>query len=350
MPRPNAVQAAQSFRRNLAQQEAESAARMARIYNRVYLGLVDDIAKLSVELAAMPELSQAKVFKLARMQQLLTQVEDQAGRFGGTILDEVGNVQGLALQQGVDDALKLMELSLPDLPPNLQRQIIASFTRLHTDAIEAAAGLLGADSPLTIGLNTKFGEAVSEQVAAHIIDGIAVGMGPERIARLINKNVTGSLGTSLSWAMTTVRTAQIKSYQIANHANYAANSRIVPEWVWYATLGSTRTCMSCIAQHGTVHPYTEVLNDHHNGRCVPVPKTITYKQLGLDLPETLKPIESGPDWFTKQPAGTQREMMGAGMYEAWKAGKFGFKDISKKYDDPVYGELLRQATLKELAR
>jgi hypothetical protein len=36
------------------------------------------------------------------------------------------------------------------------------------------------------------------------------------------------------------------------------------------------------------------------------------------------------------------------MFEAWKAGKFDFRDLSQRYNDPVYGELLREASLKDL--
>jgi hypothetical protein len=361
MPRLNAIQAAQSFRQNLLKQEADSALRMGRIYNRIYVNLQNDAQKLADEIAAMgDDVSKAKILKLARTQSMLNQVADQAGRFGATIADEVTNVQSIALQQGIDDALKLMELSLPDLPPELQKQILGSFNRLHSDAIEAAAGLLGEDSPLYAKLDTMFGDAVAQQVGDHIVDGIAAGMGPRRIARLLDKNITGGLGTGLNWAMTSVRTAQIKSYQIANHATYAANSDIVPEWIWFAELDD-RVCMSCVAQHGTAYPYTETLNDHHNGRCAPIPKTITYKDLGLDVPEFVEPVESGEDWFTKLPEGrrfddkgkelpSQLGLMGPGKFEAWKGGKFDFRDLSTPYNDEVYGTLLSETPLRELVK
>ena len=351
MPRPNAIEAAQRFRGQLAQQEADSVARMGRIYNRIYVNLQADAAKLAEEIALMgDEVSKAKILRLARTQSMLDQVAEQAGRFGATITDEESNIESLALQQGIDDALQLMELSLPELPPELRRQIVGSFSRLPVDAIEAAAGLFGEDSPLSDKLNTQFGEAVAGQVGDHITDGIAAGMGPRRIARLLDKNITGGLGTGLNWAMSTVRTAQVKSYQIANHATYAANSDIVPEWVWWAELGSDRTCMSCVAMHGTVHPYTETLNDHHNGRCAPIPKTITYKDLGLDIPETVPPIETGEEWFNAQPENVQRQLMGPGKFEAWQANKFDFKDLTRTYDDDVYGELRSETPLKELVK
>lgn len=186
-----------------------------------------------------------------------------------------------------------------------------------------------------------------DQVSQHIIDGIAVGMNPRTIAAALQRNLQDSLGTGLNWVMTTVRTAQIKSYQTATHANYLANSRIVPEWIWYAILDS-RTCMSCVAKHGSVHPVTEIMQDHHNGRCAPIPKTITYKALGINLPDPIGEIPSGQAWFDAQPESTQRQMMGPGKYDAYKAGKFEFGQLSMSYQDDVYGELIKKATLKEL--
>ena len=108
--------------------------------------------------------------------------------------------------------------------------------------------------------------------------------------------------------------------------------------------------MSCVAQHGKEFNYDETLNDHHNGRCVPVPKTISYRDLGLDLPDPVAPFETGEQWFNHQPEAIQRQMMGVGKYEAWRDNKFDFADLSSKYDDAVYGELLRETTLKGLVR
>ncbi len=243
MPRPTAIDAARQFRQQLAGQEAAAVERMGLIYARIYRDMVSQTERLAEDIAAMDEPSRGKIAKLARLQQLLRQVEDQAARFGQTVQGEITVVQNQAIQQGVSDALKLMELSLPDLPPELRRVITGSFTRLPVDAIEAAAGLLGADSPLTERLTGAFGQAVAQQVEQHIVDGIAAGMNPRRIAGLLQRNLQNSLGTGLTWTLTTVRTAQIKSYQLANHATYQANPRIVPEWTWVAALDS-RTCLS----------------------------------------------------------------------------------------------------------
>src|SRR3990172_1519370 len=348
MPRPTALEQAQKFRQQLASQEAQSAERMATVYARIYTGLLNESRSLAEQLAGMETLDRETVIKMARVQSLLKQVEAEVTRFGGTVQGEVTIVQSQAIQQGIDDALKLMQASLPPgLPPEIVRGITGSFTRLHSDAIESAAGLMGADSPLRQQLEEKFGEYVAGQVESHFLDGIGQGMRADQITALLNRNLQNGLGSGLTSVLTTLRTAQIKSYQLANHATYLANSNIVQGWVWHASL-DPRCCMSCVAQHGSVHELTETLDDHHNGRCAPIPQTISYQDLGLDIPETIAPTESGEDWFNRQPEAVQRDMMGPGMFEAFKAGKVGFGDFSRAYDDAVYGQLLREASLKDI--
>ena len=343
MPRPTAIDAARKFKDRLAKDEAAAAERMAIIYDRIYKNLLGDARGLAEQLAGMDEISLGKITKLARVQALLSQVRDQVTRFGGTAQNEILLIENQAVQAGIDDALRLMQFSLPAGTGG----IAGSFTRLHPDAIIAAAGLMGPDSPLNEKLTAQFGEYVADQIEAHFLDGIGAGMRADRIVDLLSRNLQNGLGSGLTSLLTTLRTAQIKAYQIANHSTYLANSNVVTGWVWVAALDA-RTCISCIEQHGTVHPLTETLNDHHNGRCAPVPETVTYKDLGLDIPETVEPIESGPDWFDRQPATTQRELMGGAMYDAYKAGQVGFGDFSRKYDDAVYGELLREASLKDI--
>lgn len=348
MPRPTAIDAANRFREQLATQEAASAERMATVYARIYANLQRDAASLAEEIALIDQPSRAKILKLARTQQLLEQVKIQVGRFGGVVEGELTVIQDAAVRQGIDDALALMTASLPpDLPPQLQRALVGSFTRLPVDAIEAATGMMAEDSPLRQRLQDKFGKWTAEQVERHLVDGIAAGMNPRRIAALLENNLQEGLGSGLTSALSTIRTAQIKSYQTANFATYRANSDVVKGWVWHAELGP-RTCLSCIAMHGTIHSLDEVMNDHHNGRCMAIPQTITYADLGLDIPDVVTPTESGESWFNRQPESAQREMMGPKLFESWQKNRFEFSQLSQRYNDPVYGELLRQTPLSDL--
>lgn len=121
----------------------------------------------------------------------------------------------------------------------------------------------------------------------------------------------------------------VYNIEVEEDHSYVANGLVV------------HNCMSCLNMHGSFHPVTESLNDHHNGRCVAIPNVKQAKAFGLPQPE----IEPGQQWFERQSEAFQRERMGPGMFDAWKAGKFDFRDLSVPYDDPVYGEMLRESTL-----
>ncbi|TFH43166.1 MAG: hypothetical protein E4H01_12445 [Lysobacterales bacterium] len=79
-----------------------------------------------------------------------------------------------------------------------------------------------------------------------------------------------------------------------------------------------------------------------------MPETVTYRDLGLDVPEDTRRVERGPEWFRNQPEDTQRAMMGTRGFEAWKDGKFEIEDMAKITTDPIWGEAATQKPLKEL--
>ena len=135
------------------------------------------------------------------------------------------------------------------------------------------------------------------------------------------------------------RTVQLYSYREATRANYIANSDVVEGWIWHADLSPT-TCAECIAMHGTFHANDETLNDHHNGRCSMIPVVKGFDRITEE--------GAGEAWFNAQPESVQRDMLGPGKYEAWKEGQFDFSQLVSTQNDPVYGEMRVEATLKEL--
>lgn len=348
MPRPAAIDLAARFRRKLERQEAEVFRRMARLYSGIFQRVNDEVQALAEELSALEDASPRRLLGLSSVRRILARVRDEVAHFGiGTVQNSIVIVQEQAIDAALDEAIQLILASLPDLPAAAARSAAGALTVLPVDAILAAADLLGADSPLRESLEASYGKAVADQVAAHLFDGMVAGQNPRRIAGLLERNLQKSLGSGLSWALQTVRTAQIKSYQTANQMTYMANSNIVPTWVWWARLEAGRTCLSCINQHGSEHPVTERLNDHQSGRCVPLPKAISFADLGLrGVREQPVQVERGEDWFKRQSRGVQRQMMGQARYRAWQAKEIGFEEFSQRYEDPVYGELLREASLK----
>ena len=182
----------------------------------------------------------------------------------------------------------------------------------------------------------RFGEAAAERAADILLVGVQRGMNPRAIGRLL-RNFIGNVPPA--WAETTARTAQLYSYRAATHESYRANSDIVVGWVWHAALDS-RTCMSCIAQHGTKHTNDEELTDHHRGRCCALP--IVRGTTWADTTQT------GRQWFDGLSGADKLAAMGASRYAAYNAGAWDWNSVSVPYQDAVYGQMLREATLLEM--
>lgn len=337
MPDHPVIATAQRFRAATLAREREAANRLVQTYGRAYTRLGDSIKTLSEMVGKLDNPDRADVVRLSALKSLQRQVEEEINRFAVYADTEISRAATAAVQAGLTDSRALAASAMGSAQG--QRALIAGWDMLPTESVETMLGFLGDDSPLHSALVNRLGPAVAERMGNALVDGIVLGMNPRQVAKIVQKE----LGVGLTWAMTTARTAQLYAYREASRANYVANSHIVEGWTWFAALDS-RVCLSCVNQHGSFHPVTETLNDHHSGRCVALPEIKQAKAFGLPQPE----IEPGEQWFNRQTEATQRTMMGPGMFDAWKEGKFAFGDLSQPYSDPVYGEMLREASLKGL--
>lgn len=342
MPEHPVILAAERYRAQLLRMEREQAVRYVRLYGQIFNDLQPMIEALQAEISLMEEPSPAKVARLARWKALRRQIAEEVSRFGQFVdTDMTANAQemiALGLQHGE-------QMVLAGLPEPLAAAIRTQWNRLPVDAVRALMGFLAPGAPLHDALINQLGEAVAGGVESALLKGIALGQNPRVVAEIIRRE----LGQALTWALRTARTAMLWAYREANRASYVANPGIVEGWIWHAKLGDNRTCMSCIAQHGTVHPPDEVLNDHHNGRCAMVPLTVSWEALGLrGLPDTRPQVTSGRDWFNGLSEAEQRRQMGPAMFRAWKAGEVKWEDLSRTHDDQVYGSMRGAPSLREL--
>ncbi len=338
MPDHPVLAAAQQFRVAALARERQAASRLVQTYGRAYAKMGDSIKALEHQIIGLDDPNRTDVTRLASVRSLRRQVEAEITRFAAYADTEISRGATEAIAAGLKDSRAMAAASMGNSGPG-QRALITAWDMLPTESVETMLGFLSDDSPLHTALTKRLGPAVAQRMSDALVDGIVLGMNPRKVAEIVRRE----LGVGLSWALTTARTAQLYAYREATRANYMANSHIVSGWTWLSAL-DRRTCMSCINQHGSVHPVSESLNDHHNGRCVAIPNVRQAAALGLPRPE----IEPGEQWFRRQSEPMQRQMMGPGMFDAWLAGKVAFGDLSQPYNDPVYGEMLREASLKGL--
>jgi hypothetical protein len=165
-----------------------------------------------------------------------------------------------------------------------------------------------------------------------IIEGVSIGFNPRKIASAIQD----AFGGGLTDALRNTRTVQLYAYRDSARANYMT-SGAVSGWIWYAELDAD-TCMACVSEHGTFHELAEKLDGHYNCRCSPIP---VVEGLTED-------VQGGQAWFDGLSEAEQKNMMGPGKYDAYKAGLFEFSALSNQQDNEIYGTMRTETALKDL--
>lgn len=338
---PPIVEALNKFRAALLRRERAVATRLVQAYGEAYQKLKYDIAALESAIAELgPGATWEQVERLSLYRSLLRQIRDEVNNYAAFAESEIGEGAQAAIETALLNSEELVQLALPGLT---RAQVSGLWNRLVPEQVETMLGFLQSDSPLYVNLS-KLGADVAALTAEKLRLGIILGYNPRKVARLI----TQATGQGLTWSLKTARTANLWAYRLASHTSYQANNHVVSGWIWFAQLGDPRTCLSCTNMHGSEHSVDEVLNDHHQGRCTPIPQVVSYRDLGFNIREVRPQYQRGEDWFRGLSAAEQKTIMGAGMWGAWKKHEFEFADLSVPYQDEVYGEMLREASLKGL--
>ncbi len=315
---------------------------MVRQYGDIYARLRTQIAALDAEIAAMDNPTPGRVARLARFRAIQSQIEAEVGRFGAWAETEITTAARQAAREGLDHA---EQLTLAGIPEPLKPAVRVVWNRLPAEALEQLMSWLQEDSPMRARLVELLGPEAADRAGKMLLDGLAFGYNPRMVADLMRQ----ALGMSLVDALRQARTSMLWAYRAATRAGYQANSDLVIGWIWHADLGP-RCCLACIAQHGSLHPVSELLNDHHNGRCAMIPVTKSWKDLGFEgIPDTNPDIKKGRDWFASLPADEQRKLFPSEvLWKAFRDGTIGWDDLIGSHHDAVYGEMLKLPSAKEL--
>lgn len=316
------TQAALRQRNELASIDEANFKLIEDAYALMYERLQGDIDALVLAIGDMEEGDDVE--DLPQYKRLIRNTEKELEKFT-TVLETLLGAAGIAaLTLGLAHSAELVNLSTA-----------GGFLGLDTAIMRTLLEYLKPDGKLYARLSELTGAAVDSVIKA-IIDGVAKGLNPRTIAPLI----MDAFGGGLTDALRMMRTLQLYSYREAARANYLETNGIVTGWVWFAELDAD-VCMSCVAMHGTIHELEEVLNDHHNGRCAPLPY----------IPEFGNPVEqTGEEWFNSLSPAQQKQMMGEGKFDAWQKGQFTFDKLSREVENDVYGKMRHETPLKDLVK
>jgi SPP1 gp7 family putative phage head morphogenesis protein len=253
---------------------------------------------------------------------------EELTKFQAYLSTEIVNAAELSFAAGSAQSQELIKALLAEAG------IQAQLGGLPANSFQAIVSFLAPGSPLYDRIELLAG-TLADYVRETLLEAVALGYNPIKTARLIQE----AFGRGLTDALRMARTAQLYAHRVATQANYQ-NSDVLDGWVWYAQLDET-VCQSCIVMHGTIHPLSEVLNDHHNGRCAMLPY----------MEEFGNPIDQlGTDWFKNLSEAQQKNILGPGKFEAWKAGQFSLDQLSRETENDVYGLMRTETPLKDLIK
>lgn len=319
---PTVIQAANRQRNERSNADAQKLEDIANAYGVMFDDLQGDIDALILAIEKLDSPTQAQIEALPQYKRLLRNSAKELDRFTVYLETVIGASGAASIALGLDHSAQLVSVATG-----------ANYAGVSANVVRPLLDYLKRGGLLYERLQ-MITTATIDSVVQAIIDGITSGFNPRKTAELIQD----AFGGGLTDALRNLRTVQIKSYQDAARANYAATDGLVSAWIWYANLEGN-PCMSCISMHGTIHPLDEILDDHYNGECAALPLID-----GLD-----NPVEQlGQAWFDVQPAERQLELMGPGKLEAYQAGKFSFDALSNRQDHDIYGTMRTETPLKDL--
>ena len=289
-------------------------------------------------LAALDELTAANVNGTVTRAQMLRSRRLQAALQAVVdALDQVATQAGVTISFNLHAALSdSVSYQVRMVAAQLPREIGAGVTRtIGTSVIAASPEQVTAIVQRVTQRITSQTWALSLEarraIKRELLRSIAVGSNPRVAARRAVASVEGIFEGGLGRALTIARTEQIDAHREAARIVHDANSDVLAGWTWVAHLGP-RTCRACLAMHGREFPLTQAGPEgHQRCRCVRVPRTKTWAELGITGVKDRKPaIKDAEQHFRSLPVEDQKAILGANGYAAWKAGLYPMSDWVRK--------------------
>ena len=331
MPRSEVQKAVEDLAMRVASLEQTVAARLIEDYAAVYAQIQTEASEI-IAIAQRQELKPWQVGRMQRLKELEGQMVTRVNAFS--------RVAGSAVTEGQRAAVGLSVQGSPltanaGLPRGITLDNLANiginWNQLPESAFEAFVGVSGNGAPLG-QLLAELGPEAATATKEAIRTGLATGESPVSIANAVRRQA----GMPLTRALTISRTEVLRAHREATRLSYAANSNVVKGYRRLASKDSD-TCMACIALDNTLYQTNQPLDSHPNCRCAIVPDTLSYKDLGLDIPDE-PPLQTGQQWFAGQGSETQRQMMGNKTFAAYQDGKIELNDLVSTTTSPVWGQ------------
>lgn len=231
----------------------------------------------------------------------------------------LGDVRGV-VQAAADAQAPILGAQLPadyDLTGTVQAATIDAIVLRSAAQITSETYPLAADA--------------YDVMRRELLRGVVVGANPRHTAQRIMDRAEMGFNGGLARALTIARTESLDAHRAGAGAGQQAHGDVLTGWVWGAHL-SPAICPACLSMNGREFPLsTPGPHGHQNCRCARVPKTKTWAELGIAIPE---PPSAAPTpeetraWFDSLPETEQLKIMGRERLDLLRAGRIGWDDLA----------------------
>lgn len=253
----------------------------------------------------------------------------------------VTNDLGTAVLDAVDAHLASLQAQLPPEAPGV------TLGTLNDDTLDA---IVARSTQQIASTAAALAPAAEAAMRAELIRGITVGDNPRTVARRIMTRTEGAFNGGLARAARIARTEMLDAGRVASLASAQANRDMITARIWIASLDS-RTCGSCLAQHGTEWPVDQFgPEDHQQGRCTFVDKTKTWAELGftgIEDDEPDRPAERD-DWWNNLTTDTQDRTLGKTRADLLRNGDITWADLPRRHENPDWRPSYSLTPVKDL--
>ena len=222
--------------------------------------------------------------------------------------------------QRVIDAAATAEYEMLATQTGPRRGLLAGDLR-RADPRQIASMVQRATEQIT-ALTLPLAAETTAVIRAELLRGVVVGDNPRAAARRMVRAAEDRTNFGLSRALTISRTEMMDATRNAAQHVDVQNSSVLRGWTWVAEL-SPRTCPACLSMHGrTFSTDTPGPLGHQQCRCARVPITASWRDLGIDLPDTPRAVPDAEAYFGRLSEAQQVAVLGPARHEAWARGDY----------------------------
>ena len=182
-----------------------------------------------------------------------------------------------------------------------------------------------------------------------LLRAVPAGWAPGKAAEVMLDRVRTGFNGGLSRALTIARTELLDAHRAAFHHTNQQTADVLAGWVWTTKLDS-QTCPACIAMHGTLHTLdTPGPIGHPNCRCVGIPKTKTWAELGYAEDEPADMLPDADAWIRDNPTQARRAL-GDTRYRMLQDGQISRDQLATRRENPDWRPSMQPTPVRDLER